>query len=429
VHSRFLSFFTKIASNSRHVLCIRPNSAIANLAQSLACKGAEVTCVECDEAIASRLSLIGIEATVIPLAEWMAQHSVGTLSQYEVLCLGEDFPSASWQLLKGRLNPSARLIVQVSDVACQENGKEGELLIPREWQNPELKQQGFWFFQTPPEAWHDPLDLLPSIDPNLRWPWNFPSIKASSTMPSGKPWPKISVVTVTYNQGEFIEETIRSVLLQGYPNLEYIIIDACSSDSTPAILERYRGNLTHCIIEPDNGQSDALNKGFRLATGDILAWLNSDDCYLPTALFRVAMAFDHYEADIIAGGCQLRKEFSSEVLKTHHSAMPLAQLVPLPFDRLMDIEHCWQRGEFFYQPEVFWSKELWSRCGGYLEEDLFYSMDYELWVRMAYHHAKIVHVPESLTLFRLHEQQKTYGEDIPFLPELKSVRDRYQRSH
>ncbi|NET53951.1 MAG: glycosyltransferase, partial [Merismopedia sp. SIO2A8] len=223
------------------------------------------------------------------------------------------------------------------------------------------------------------------------------------------------------------EETIRSVLMQGYPNLEYIVLDGCSTDNTSSILNRYRDEITHCVIEPDRGQSDALNKGFKLATGEILAWLNSDDCYLPETLYRVAIAFDLYKADMLAGGCQLREGFSRTIFRTHHTALPLGEVVPLPLDRLLDLDHCWQKGEFFYQPEVFWTRELWQRTGGKVDDKLFYSMDYELWVRMAYHNAQAIHIPDSITLFRLHEKQKTYGDEIPFLPELRSVCEYYQQ--
>lgn len=429
VDSALLAFFADLVSEPRQTLCIQPHPVMVSLVQSLACRGAEVMCVGCDAAMVDTVATVGVEAIALPLAEWMAERNLSTLTPYDVLCLSAEMSPDDWRSLKGRLSPEARVVVYIPE--AEEGGRETEgepVPLPTEWRTPTLKQAGFWLYDKPPQSWHDPLWPLPSIDPDMRWPWNYPLIKAAPTLPSGRPWPKISVVTVTYNQGAYLEETLRSVLLQGYPNLEYIVVDACSTDTTASILERYRKDLAHCIVEPDKGQADALNKGFKRATGDILAWLNSDDCYLPTALFRVAMAFDHYQVDLVAGGCQLRQNYSSVIFKTHHSAMPVGQIVPLPFERLMDIETCWQSGEFFYQPEVFWTRDLWERCGGYLEENLFYSMDYELWVRMAYHKAAIAHIPDPLTLFRFHEQQKTYGENIPFLPELMSVRDRYQSS-
>src|SRR5262249_45830023 len=131
------------------------------------------------------------------------------------------------------------------------------------------------------------------------WPWaaeiqNFPQM-----MSDGRNWPRISIVTPSYNQGRYIEETIRSVLLQGYPNLEYIIIDGGSTDETIEIIERYHDGLTFWSSEPDNGQSHALNKGFARATGQILAWINSDDMYLPGAFARIATAFEHDRVDVV----------------------------------------------------------------------------------------------------------------------------------
>lgn len=295
-----------------------------------------------------------------------------------------------------------------------------------DWGKPKLQIRELHYYETPPLAWVDP--TYQDIPNEAQWPWNYSPAQFPDALPSGRPFPKISVVTVTRNQGAYLEETLRSVLMQGYPNLEYIVIDGASTDNTVDILQRYSADLTYWVSEPDNGQSNALNKGFSHATGDILAWLNSDDCYLPHTFWRVALAFDTYNADMIAGGCQLRQGFNPTPFRTHHNATPLGHVVPLPLERLLDIDGCWQKGEFFYQPEVFWTRDLWERAGGYVDETLFYSMDYELWVRMASHNATIVHVPDPLVLFRVHEAQKTFGSDLPFLTELKRVGEAKQFS-
>ena len=125
------------------------------------------------------------------------------------------------------------------------------------------------------------------------------------TLPNGQPWPKISIVTPSYNQGNFIEETILSVIHQQYPNVEYIIIDGDSTDETLAVINRYRDHIHFVLSESDRGQSEALNKGFRHATGDILGWLNSDDRLASGALYVVALAFYTSGADLVAGMCQV----------------------------------------------------------------------------------------------------------------------------
>ena len=95
--------------------------------------------------------------------------------------------------------------------------------------------------------------------------------------------------------------------------------------------------------------------------------------------------------------------------------------MPLPAGRLLDIDNAWQKGDFFYQPEVFWSRAVWLKSGARVDHTLYYSMDYELWVRMALHQARIVHIPDTLSIYRMHAKQKTSGDDLPFLPELRRV--------
>ena len=119
-------------------------------------------------------------------------------------------------------------------------------------------------------------------------------------------YPKISIITPSYNQGQFLEQTILSILSQDYPNLEYIIMDGGSSDNSVEIIRKHEDNLTYWVSEPDKGQSDAINKGFQRATGDILTWLNSDDYYLPGTLHTVAEYFtQHPDVECIYGDLQV----------------------------------------------------------------------------------------------------------------------------
>jgi len=133
------------------------------------------------------------------------------------------------------------------------------------------------------------------------WPWTEETEQLPEKMPDGSDWPKISIVTPSYNQGQYIEETIRSVVLQGYPNLEYIIIDGGSKDKSVQIIKKYDHYISYWISKPDKGQANAINIGLELASGDIVAYINSDDFYLPGALFHVANVYKKNKFDIFIG--------------------------------------------------------------------------------------------------------------------------------
>ncbi len=244
-------------------------------------------------------------------------------------------------------------------------------------------------------------------------------IKLPGTLPDGKPWPKISIITPSYNQGRFIEETILSVLDQGYPNIEYIIIDGGSNDSTVGVLNRYKSQLAYVVSEADRGQSHAINKGFAMASGEIVTWLNSDDCFVPGALAAVALAFSTSSADMVSGICEVYK---NDVLINRH--MTACADGPLPLLDILDLDNGWNAGQFFYQPEVFFSKALWDKAGGRVREDLYYSMDYELWLRFAHCGANIHVIGRPLARFRVHSNQKT-ADPSRFKAELIVVRDQF----
>ena len=265
---------------------------------------------------------------------------------------------------------------------------------------------------------------FPAASGSGAWPYVAPeSAGLPLTLPSGKPWPKVSIVTPTRNQGKYIEETILSVLHQGYPNVEHIIVDGASTDETPSILERYRDKLALVISEPDNGQSQAINKGMSKATGDILTWLNSDDMLAPGALASVALALDLNRADMISGVCRLYQD--GRLIAQHVSA---ANDGPLPLEDLLDLDHGWTAGQFFQQPEVMFTREIWLRAGGHLDEQLFYSMDYELWLRFARAGARLHVIGRPLAWFRVHPEQKTYAMSS-YVPELTACRDAFLREN
>jgi GT2 family glycosyltransferase len=182
--------------------------------------------------------------------------------------------------------------------------------------------------------------------------------------------------------------------------------------------------LSFLLIEPDKGQSDGLNKGLTRASGDILTWVNSDDLLEPGALFRVAQAFTANQVDMVVGGCRKIGLTRSHIINNHHTKLPFGIPTALPLGLLLEFDRFWQSGSFFYQPEVFFSRDIWNRSGGRLRTDLNYLLDYDLWVRMAAAGATIVHIPDYLACSRTHDQQKTTA-GMPYLPEAQRLQQEY----
>lgn len=211
--------------------------------------------------------------------------------------------------------------------------------------------------------------------------------------------PSISIVTPSYNQAAFIERTLMSIHAQGYPRLEHIVIDGGSSDGSTKIIRAYEDNLAYWVSEPDNGQSDALNKGFSRATGEIMTWLNSDDVLLPGALQAVGEIFAQCpQVEWLTGlgaNIDVHDQLRHFPLKTGR------------FRRL--IEKGWYHGRalgFIRQEGTFWRRSLWERAGGQIDITRHWTMDFALWRRMA-EHADLYTADQAFAAYRSHPDQKT----------------------
>ncbi len=204
--------------------------------------------------------------------------------------------------------------------------------------------------------------------------------------------PLVSIIVPTLNQGRYIEQTLASIVGQGWPRLELIVIDGGSKDETASVVERYRAHVTHFVSEPDRGQADAINKGFRLAKGDVLAWLNSDDYYLPCALQKglAALGESLTKPRLAYGGCLAFWEGSARA----------QAWLPEPFDReTLKTKAC------LNQPSTFWTRALWEKTGE-LNDSYHFVLDWD-WFLRASEHGEFIPVPELLSAYRFHAAHKS----------------------
>lgn len=237
--------------------------------------------------------------------------------------------------------------------------------------------------------------------------------------------PLISVVIPSFNQARYVRQALDSVFSQNYPHLEVIVLDPGSTDGTREILLEYQDRIEQLIFEPDRGQSDALERGLNLARGDILTWLCTDDMLNPRSLVCAAAAFMRHGCDMVVGACQRIDEHGT-VFGKHYASMPFDQVVSMNWSGMMEMLNKWGGGYFFYQPEVFFTKDIWRRAGGFFHQSAYYAMDYDLWVRMALAGARGVLIPPTLGCSRLQPEQKT-GSGQEYLWQMLNFLKLYRR--
>jgi hypothetical protein len=230
------------------------------------------------------------------------------------------------------------------------------------------------------------------------------------TTDAPQPAPTISIVTPSFGQGHFLERTLYSVVNQHYPALEYVVQDGGSTDETVEILRRYERSLTHWASEPDGGQGDAINRGFAQTSGEIMAYLNSDDLLLPGALAYVARYFAaHPKVDVVYGHRVMIDEHDRQIgswVMPRHDDQELAML------------------DFVPQETLFWRRTAWEAAGGQIDPSLRFAIDWDLLLRLRDSGAKMVRLPRFLGAFRVHEEQKTAMWNDQCLIECDALRRR-----
>jgi len=218
--------------------------------------------------------------------------------------------------------------------------------------------------------------------------------------------PLVSIVIPSYNQAHFLESTIRSVLEQDYPNVEYILVDGGSTDGSLDIIQRYADRFAWWVSEKDDGHADALNKGFSQAKGEILAWLNSDDTYYPGTVSDAVSVFQaHPEVGMVYGDADLTDK-NGKIIGRFAS-------------RQTDYWKLLRGSVHIPQATTFFRADLWHQVGP-LSLSLFFAFDYDLWVRLA-RESRLLYIPRTWATFRLHNEGKTFLNDDRCYPDMLKV--------
>ncbi|MHC5610276.1 MAG: glycosyltransferase family 2 protein [Nostoc sp.] len=245
-------------------------------------------------------------------------------------------------------------------------------------------------------------DLPTPPEGKTGWPWTEQTEPLPDKMPDGSEWPRISIVTPSYNQGQFIEETIRSVLLQGYPNLEYIIIDGGSTDNTVEIINKYETYIAYWVSESDKGQTDAINKGFAKATGNLVGWQNSDDFYYANAFnYAVKSANIYPDYDVFYGTRDYLNLDGNGVLTedNNKSSFNLEKMIP---------NANMANQSLFFRSRIF-------QDGNFLDTSFHHCMDHEFFWRLIFKGYRFIFIPKIKGCYRLHPDCKGRQQNNDYL--------------
>ena len=242
-------------------------------------------------------------------------------------------------------------------------------------------------------------ELLPPPEGRTGWPWTIKSNNSGENSEKMDNWPRISIITPSFNQGQFIEETIRSIIYQNYPNLEYIIIDGGSTDNTLEIIEKYSEFISYWVSETDRGQSHAINKGLEKCTGEYVNWICSDDVLCKDALRNIAPLLKSGN-DILLLGKGFRIDQDSNII----DAISPSRI--RDFDNLVDLKNFWRKGSSILQQSSFFPLKAVRKLN-YLNEENHYTMDFELWGKLLSAGIKVVQTDISIGMFRWYPGQKT----------------------
>ena len=246
-------------------------------------------------------------------------------------------------------------------------------------------------------------------------------------------YPKISIVTVSFNSAQYIEAGILSILEQGYPALEYIIVDGGSTDGTRDIIDKYRNRIAKVIYEPDNGPGEALNKGFKIATGEIMGWLNSDDRLHSKSLFAIAEIFNSLnEVEWVMGfptwfsanGTCINEIYYNRG-KPYYFPQYIGDNLHLKFARWSKWRFAMGDFSAIQQESVFWRKSLWEKAGAHIKEE-FIAFDLELWTRF-FEFSQLYTAQVLVGGFRVHGNQISFNQQQRYKLESKRFIDIFRK--